>query len=277
MAWARGGYAVVSMQTTRAVALWTSPAGRSGDFPKVARDEFSTEALAKRMDCLAFVLQGLARRAAERKGFYTRMDSTPIAVAGFDLGAQTALALTGETHPGLPELPASPNLRAVIAISPLAILVRGGFAERFGTIQLPNLSITATQDTDPFGLVDSPYTWQAPFKLMQPGNKFLLVLEDGSHQTLSGGIPARPGVADQEGGMAGPPGGMGRGGTRDGARDEAMFRRFATKGLQRQIVIVEHVSLAFLHATVKADPVAREWLTRNAARWTDPLARLEVK
>ncbi len=42
MAWAQGGYAIVSRQTTKVAALWANEAGRSGDFFKVARDEFLT-------------------------------------------------------------------------------------------------------------------------------------------------------------------------------------------------------------------------------------------
>ena len=59
--------------------------------------------------------------------------------------------------------------------------------------------------------------------------------------------------------------------------DRAAFQRFAAKALLRQIVIIERVSVAFLDATVKDDPVAREWLARDAARWSDPLARIERK
>jgi hypothetical protein len=47
--------------------------------------------------------------------------------------------------------------------------------------------------------------------------------------------------------------------------------------LQRQTVIIERVSVAFLDTAVKDDPVAREWLARDAGRWSDPLARLKMK
>jgi len=62
-----------------------------------------------------------------------------------------------------------------------------------------------------------------------------------------------------------------------GQRSEAMFQRAAASGSQRQSVIVQRTSLAFLDAVVKNDPVAREWLVRDAAHWIDPLARLEMK
>lgn len=313
-AWAQAGYAVASLQTGRGGSLWSSASGRSGDFAKVAREQFAVKSLAARIERVDFVLQGMARRAKAGEVVYARIDTGRIAVAGFDLGAQTALALAGEKHPGMTGLPAIPGLRAAIALSPQAILVRGGFAERFGDIRLPTLTITGTEDVDPYGLVDSPYTRQAPFRYMPQGNKYMLVIEDGTHQFMAGASrPAAPGddanslpgdLSDADGqreppggmgrggpgggrgGMGGPgggrggmggPGGMGGTGGMRGQPNEAASRRLAGKGLQYQIVIVERVSVAFLDAAVKNDPVAREWLERDGARWSDPLARLEMK
>lgn len=289
-AWAQGGYAVVSVQTVKAAAVWASREARSGDAMKVAREAFSAEALARRIDCLALVRQEIARRAAAGSGRHARIDTARIAIAGFDLGAQTALALAGETHPGLPELPEFPGLRAAIALSPLALPSGDGGVERFATIDLPNLTITATGDEDPYGLVDSPDTRQAPFKLMQPGDKYLLVLADGSHQLLSGSMAARPprgdaqggrgrrgGGSEAQGGRPSPEGMGGPGGGRGGPPGDDAGQRVDAKGAQRRVAIVEHVSRAFLDATLRSDPVAREWLTRNAPGWSDPLARLETK
>lgn len=316
-AWAQAGYAVASLQTGPGGTLWSSASGRNGDFAKVARELFAVKALATWIERVAFVLHGIARRAKAGESIYARIDTDRIAVAGFDLGAQTALAVAGEKHPGMTDMPAMPGLRAVIALSPQAILARGGFAERFGDIRLPTLTITGTEDVDPYGIVDSPYTRQAPFNYMPPGGKYLLVIEDGTHQLMAGGnrplaaaedgngpagVPPRgdgqrepsggmgrggPG-GGRGGGMGGPgggrggsggPGGMegGPGGASGGRPDGASLRRSAGIGLQRQTVIVERVSIAFLDAVVKDDPVAREWLARDAVRWGDPLARLKMK
>lgn len=168
-AWAQAGYAVASLQTGPGGTLWSSASGRNGDFAKVAREQFAAKSLATRIERVDFMLQGIVRRAKAGESFYARIDTDRIAVAGFDLGAQTALALAGEKHPGMTDMPAMPGLRAVIALSPQAILARGGFAERFGDIRLPTLTITGTEDVDPFGIVDSPYTRQAPFNYMPPG------------------------------------------------------------------------------------------------------------
>jgi dienelactone hydrolase len=292
-AWAQAGYAVASLQTGKDAALWSSATGRGGDFTRVAREQFDAKMLAARLHCVDFVLKNIVRRAAAQEGVFGRIDTGRVAVAGFDLGAQTALALAGEKHPGMGPLAALPSLRAVIAMSPHA-RVSGGFAARFGGIALPVLSITGTEDADPYGLVDSPHTRQAPFKFMPPGGKYMLVLEDGTHQLLAGAL--RPMNAEQEmpdsrrgGGMpgggdrmGGPGGGMGkpggmRGGGPSGAPPGMGGPRRAGGGAQRQTVIVERVSLAFLDAFVKQDPVAAEWLARDAARWIDRTATLAAK
>lgn len=295
-AWAQAGYAVVSVQTARGGALWSSAAGRSGDFARVAREQFDAGTLATRVGYVDFVLKNIVRRSVAMGGVFGRIDTGRVAVAGFDLGAQTALTLAGEKHPGIGPLAAMPSLRAVIAISPHA-RISGGFAERFGGITLPVLSITGTEDADPYGLVDSPHTRQAPFKFMPPGGKYLLVLEDGTHQLLSGalrlmneeqvipdsrrggGMPGGGGRMGGPGGGMGSPGGMGgmRSGGPSGGPPGMGGSRRARGGAQRQTVIVERVSLAFLDAFVKQDPVAAEWLARDAVRWLEQTATLAAK
>jgi dienelactone hydrolase len=295
-AWAQAGYAVASVQTARGGALWSSAAGRSGDFARVAREQFDEKALSARLGCVDFVLNNIVRRAAAMDGVFGRIDTGRVAVAGFDLGAQTALVLAGEKHPGIDPLAAMPSLRAIIALSPHA-RISGGFAERFGDIRLPVLSITGTEDADPYGLVNTPHTRQAPFKFMPPGSKYMLVLDDGTHQMLSGtsrpmsaetdmpdsrrsgGMPGGGGRMGGPGGGMGGPGGMGgmRGGGPSGGPSGMGMPRRAGGGAQRQTVIVERVSLAFLDAFVKEDPVAAEWLARDAVRWIDQVAILAAK
>ena len=313
-AWAQAGYAVASLQTGPGGTLWSSASGRNGDFAKVAREQYAVKSLAMRIERVGFILQGIARRSKAGESIYARIDTSRITVAGFDLGAQTALALAGERHPEITDLPAMPGLRAVIALSPHASLARGGFAERFGNIQLPTLTITGTEDVDPYGLVDSPHTRQAPFNYMPTGDKYLLVIEDGTHQLMAGGSRSLAAAEDaygpaadrprdegprepsggmgrggpgggRGGGMGGPgggrggPGGMegGSGGMSGGRPDGAKFRRSAGIGFQRQTVIIERVSVAFLDAVVKNDLVAREWLSRDAMRWSDSLAQFKMK
>ena len=304
-AWSRAGYAVASFQTIADAGAWSSAAARNGDFTRQARERFSAKALEARLRAVAFVAAGIERRARAGDGVYAQINVQRVAVAGFDIGAQTSLALAGELHPEKPIVPRLAGLRAALALSPHAILAHGGLAERFGGISLPVLTVTGSEDTDPYGLVEAAGLRKAPFKYMPPGDKYQVVIEDGDHRFLSGGgdnlaIPDDVGspARDRErgpsgmrrflefggGGMGGPGGGMGRPGGGmggppgggPGRTDEDHGRRMR-QARQRQTVIVERVSTAFLDATVKDDPVAREWLMRDAQRWADPLARFEMK
>ena len=44
-----------------------------------------------------------------------------------------------------------------------------------------------------------------------------------------------------------------------------------------QYVIVEQVTTAYLDAYVKEDPIAQEWLQRNAPRWIGGRAQWQMK
>ncbi len=286
-AWARAGYAVVAAQTVGDAGLLSSSAARNGDFTQLARAAFGAPALGRRLGAADFVLRCIEKKANAGEGIYARIDSTCVAVCGFDLGAQTALALAGEQHPALDALPPANALRAVVALSPHVNIAQGAFAKRFGGITLPALTITGTEDRDPYGLVDSPSTRQAAHAFMPPGGKHLLVLEGGTHATIGGAIdPARaeggPAESSGDGRRGGRrPGAAGQGST--GAATDDRGRRGATRrpggqdNSPRQRVIVERVSLAFLDAYAKKDPVASEWLARDAARWIDAMGRFESK
>jgi dienelactone hydrolase len=158
-AWSAAGYAVAVLQSVRAASLWASAASRRGDFAPQALEQFAPQALAERLAQVEFVLHDFARRGTV--GPFAQLDLSRVAVAGFDLGAQTAMALAGEKHPNLARAPAVPGLRAVITLSPY-VRISGGLFDRFSDIRIPVLAVTGTEDHDPYGLVDSPLTRRAP-------------------------------------------------------------------------------------------------------------------
>ena len=69
----------------------SAPGGAAGDRGAVQ----AAGAVQARWALAGFALEELARRQREHGGPYARMDGTRIAVVGFDLGADTALALAG--------------------------------------------------------------------------------------------------------------------------------------------------------------------------------------
>ena len=45
----------------------------------------------------------------------------------------------------------------------------------------------------------------------------------------------------------------------------------------RHLAAIIAVSCAFLDTTLRSDPIAREWLTRDAQRWLDDAAQLQSR
>lgn len=303
---AEAGYAVIAMQTRSAGGgarnAGQAPAGNRGP----ARDQFAAASLAARQGAVGAVLTETIRRVTAKQPPFSRLDTSRVAVVGFDLGAQTAQLLAGEQYPGVEALPAMPELRSVIAISPYANPGGGDFSKRFAGMRLPVLSVTGSDDFDEWGIVTTTAARQAPFRYMPPGGKYLLALDGATHKMLAGtadapGEAERPEDGDEaplergrgrgpgggpmggrggRGGGPDGPGGGGPGGPRGGPGggrvpigdfpggrgpgDRGAARRLA--GI-RIAICIKAVTTAFLDATVKDDPVAGEWLQRNAPGW----------
>ncbi len=276
----------------------SAPGGAAGDRGAVQ----AAGAVQARWALAGFALEELARRQREHGGPYARMDGTRIAVVGFDLGADTALALAGahtRRDDDQASLVAPTAVRTVIALGPYVDTARANPARVYGPISLPVLTVTGTADADRAGLVDDPHARLAPFTFMPAGGKGLLVLAGGLHDTLAGSLqPRHPGATDEapergqgrrsgDSGRNGPPsgGGMGGGGMGGGGPGGGMGGSGAGgpakggRGMRdgddagpaiepyAQYVIVEQVTTAWLDARLKDDPIAAEWLARNTARW----------
>lgn len=295
-AWAGAGYAVLSVQPTSVgEAIWKSTAARAAEFHAIAQEQFSSRSLADRVATLYGALDELKRRQnARNAGAFSRIDASRVAVAGFDLGAQAAMVVAGERIDDGAQPRFTEAVKCVIALSPYADFSGMGIASRFRSVRMPVLSVTSTDDTDPYGLVGSAAVRQAPYQYMPPGQKYLLLLSSASHSLLAGKAAAgaerpdgkggeRPGAsreADGDGG--GVYGSRRRRGDRAGARSGGSAASSPPQRGQAvlprlEITDVRHVSVAFLDATVKNDPVAWEWLAKDAQRWLGDTATLSSK
>jgi dienelactone hydrolase len=294
-AWAQAGYAVLSAQPTRyGPAVWSSSRARGGDFLDIAKDAFGTPSLATRTQLARGVLDEVSRRhRVARDTAVGRGDITRVAVAGYDLGAQTAMMVAGESVPGVEAMQVDEGVKCVIALSPYADFSGMGVESNFRSIRLPVLAVTSAQDTDAYGLVRSAAVRRAPFQYMPPGQKYLLILSVAPHSLLGGaGTPAQG-----KGKYAGqrPSGSEG-----DAEADTAILSDEATVTDPRQrprnrsggaptgggsssaqrtkeVAQVQGVTTAFLDAFVKNDPIALEWLSRNAKPWLGETADLQSK
>lgn len=292
-AWAQSGYAVLSMQPLLDDArVWSSAKARSGDFALLARERYSAKVMAGRIEALQSALSELARRRSGGEAPLDRIDLSRVAIAGYDMGAYTAMAVAGESIRGVPRPVLPFPIKAVIALSPYSDFSGAPFDERYAGIRGPVLSVTSDNDTDALGLVTSPSIRKAPFETMPGGNKYLLTMSGIPHASMSGGV-----TSHEAGQPGGPPGRTERasgggdrspdGGARSGHRKGGATGSGAVDGgrmsgersgmpvaggysptsLAISEAAIQGVTTAFLDAYLKEDSIAREWLDRNASRW----------
>ena len=289
-AWAASGVAVLSVQLLDDDAnAFRSDLARDGDFTALGRQRYGDAAMRERLRALRAVLAEVRRRADAREQPFAGIDAARIVVAGFDLGAYTAMVLAGEqvSAEGGPD-PAGPMI-AVLALSPFADVAAGGLETRYAGIRVPVLSITGDGDSDPLGLVRSPTQRQAPYAHIKAADNWLLWVYGLNHERLSGGelhaaanaaparegdaVPAEPRGRSQRGarerrgagGNAGAGGGIGDARGAPPAADPALA-----------LIAVEQVSVAFLDALVQRDDLARNWLAGHAAGWLHGVGELHA-
>jgi hypothetical protein len=294
-AWATAGCIVVSAQPeglAQAIATLDKPG--ADDVLNQAREAFGTNSLARRASGVSALVAEIQRRVTEGDPLLTRIDLTRIIVAGFDIGAQTAMALAGEQLNLPSPLAPMPGLRGVIALSPHVDIARGAIRERFGSVRVPVLAITGTEDSDPWGLINSGSMRRALWPGLPAGDKALLVASGGNHALLAGnGLrnpPPPPWLRlEPESELSPDSGGFGSrssgrrgngpamiGAGRIAAGDSA--RQIANRPFEgAQLAAIIAVSTAWLDAVLRDDALAREWLARDARRWMGDAAQLELK
>jgi hypothetical protein len=267
---------------------WTGDRARSFAFRAVALEHFSPRALPARIATVHGVIDEAARRARQGgDGPESRIDAARIAIAGYDLGAMSAMAVAGQRIAAEPIAPLPPAVKSVIALSPYADFAGMGTEARFRDIRLPVLSVTSPEDTDAYGLVTTAAVRRAPYQYMPPGHKYLLLLGAGPHSLLGG--QEHPPTEREENRPR--PGGLSdsRGSTREGrgARPRSdsavasampvIARPDAGAAWATQLRNVQGITTAYLDATLKDDDRAAEWLARDASRWLDGSASLLSK
>lgn len=304
--WAQAGYAVLTLQRpVDGPQVWSSADARRGAFSQLGRKRFGTEQLAARAQAVQEALDEIRRRAGN-DAMYACVDLSRIALVGFELGAQTAMALAGERYRNATALRPPEGVKAAIALSPY-VSPAGEVNGRYGALDTATLIVTGGADEDRYGLGITPALRQTPFRHLREGNKYQLVLNDGGYTLLNGADIAPPtessarpaggrgGMAGGHGGPGGgpsggmgggrpggmgggPSGGMGEGPPPDGGMGGGERPEGNRHGeQQRAAIVVQSVTLAFLDATLRADDMAAEWLKRNSPGWLEPVGQLQWK
>jgi len=280
-AWARAGYAVLCVQPTQfGTAIWSSSRARAGDFSGIARDAYAGKSLAMRAQILQDAFAQVSRR--QRGPAFAQIDLSRIAVAGFDLGAQTAQLVAGESVRGVEPLRFPDAVKGVIVLSPYAD--RASEESNFQSIHLPVLAVTSAHDADTYRLIASPSMRRTPFEYMPPGQKYLLLLASAAHGVLSGAGPAAPRdsedtfTADDDKIL-----GDETAEIQDGPRkrrrrpDYTAARTARLAQVARVQGQVQAVTTAYLDAVLRNDAAAAQWLKQNAKTWLGDSAELMTK
>lgn len=239
-AWAQAGYAVLAVQPLpEDEAAWRSALARTGEFRALGELHYGAERRAERLVALRRLLAALQARP-QIAG--TTLDWQRAAIAGYEIGAQTALDLGADGW----------QPRAVLAISPPPMDAPG---------TAPALLITSDTDGDALGLVRQPAERRRAFEQRPAGSAWLLSPPGLSHAALSGTLapdgwheqdlhrgrePNGPAAGPARGqGSTGPAGGVPRG-PRSGSATEA-----ALADLREAM----RLSTAFLDAQLRGAPL----------------------
>ena len=172
-AWAQAGIATLHLQHPGSDSAVLREGG-----PGALRAAASAEQLQARALDVRFVLDELARRAAE----FPRLRQDAIGLAGHSFGAHTTLAVAGQFA-----ALADPRPRAFAAFSPSPPQRGAGFEG----IRRPVLCLTGSLDGNPLGEQRSGDHRRAAYDALPAGDKAELWLDGADHASFSGHAPTR--------------------------------------------------------------------------------------
>jgi hypothetical protein len=284
--WAEAGYAVVSIQPQQyGRGIYSSSEAQAGTFRGMAQRAYSDKALKERIAVVQQVLNELRVRGQASDPQVAGVDWNTVVVAGYDLGAQTAAALGGDS------MLKGWQPKAVILLSPYA-----GPGSPVARVDVPLLSVTGPHDEDPFSWVDSPERRLAMWRGNPNPGSYQLIAKNAQHQLFSGSLDELP-SADSEGhkppkrdgdmgagaggrdGSSGPPGADGGEGPKRRPQPDSMGHGQDSQNWfdAHQVANVQTVSTAFLDATVRRSAEAKTWLGSDAVQAIGPGASIEAR
>jgi dienelactone hydrolase len=295
-AWSVAGYAVMSVQPLpEDEAAWTSELARTGEFKALAREHYSVSATRRRVRALEAIADEARRRSRAGEEGWDRIDWERVAIAGFDLGAYTALAFARDHEHAAEAAAPQLRLRAALALSPYASVSTPERDAPGGAGLLPLLAVTSDADGDPLGVVAAGERSDRPFDRMQGPDDYLLLMGGLTHASLSGSAAAeRPaedrasaGLPAADSSPSGDSGGRqsrARHGPAGGPTAVAKNHRASTGGssdiglspadTRARMEEAQRVSTAFLDAYLNGDARALDWLAATASRWLGPTGAL---
>lgn len=276
-AWAKAGYAVLSVQGhAYGPALYSTSQAQAGVFSELAANRYSIASLQDRLSTLQKVLVEVQARAAKGDARLASIDWTQVSVAGFDLGAQTAAAVAGAGDAGVSS-GVTIQPKAVVLLSPYVDV--NARPEAFARITAPVLAITSPDDEDPFNWVSSYQQRELLGESVTAAGSYRLKLAHSTYKTLSGSdlVPIPPKkdlVAPPSTGSRDPSGKTHNKGPQTSAASNNPVGAEPVPDA-KQVASIKAVSQAFLDSRVKRNPVAGDWLRSSAPSWLGNAGRLQ--
>jgi predicted dienelactone hydrolase len=228
-AFASHGYVSVHLQHPGSdVDVWRGKAG--GALPALRRAAADPQNAIDRVLDLRFALDHLAQDSS--------LDLDRVGVCGHSFGAQSALALAGQTQldlAGAEQSMADPRVRAVVAMSsPRPFRTDAdALARIFAGVRVPCLHFTGTRDDSPLNDTTAADR-RIPYDNLRGTDQLLLTFAGGDHMVFAGA--------------------------------KRLFQETPDDALVH--AIVRRAAIAFWDAYLRDDPAAREWL------WDGGLAAL---
>lgn len=227
--WSARGYVVVCLQHPGSdEGVWREEAlGRRMAAMKQAA---SGQNLALRVRDVARTLDALeAWNKTAGHPLYGRIDTASIGMSGHSFGAVTTQAVSGQSVPLLGARFTDPRIRAALPMSPSSPR-RGDPGRAFGSVAIPWMLFTGTEDNSPIGQTDVASRLAVYPALPATIARYELVLGGAPHSAFSD------------------------------------HRRASTPESERYHRAVRALSTAFWDAHLKRDPAALEWLTGTGPR-----------
>ncbi len=157
----------------------------------------SAENFALRVKDIPAVLDALeAWNVSPDHALSGRLDTEHVAMTGHSFGAVTTQAVSGQSFPGVGQRLTDSRIDAAIPFSPSSPRAPRDLSEAFGSVAIPWMLMTGTEDVSPIGDQDVA-SRLAVFPALPPGDKYELVLDGARHSVFADGrLPGDRGQRD---------------------------------------------------------------------------------
>jgi predicted dienelactone hydrolase len=193
--WAAHGYVAVHVQHVGSDdSVWKN-AGMLERIPALKKAILDPRNAINRPLDISFTIDELTKLNDDPKSeLYHRLDLKHIGVAGHSFGTFTSLAIAGMTFTQLDKQLNDPRVSAFIAMSAPNLQPGADPKKVYGSITIPGLHITGTEDKIMIHADDPASNRRIPYDSISKGDEYLVIFDRADHMVFSG---ARRGAQPQ--------------------------------------------------------------------------------